>query len=72
MDLSGIPEPQMDWGSSNLPEAWLHFKDHVDLIFKYPLKDKRRTSALIYLCGLVSENEKYTKHGFLHRMKTKS
>ncbi|XP_052236866.1 uncharacterized protein LOC127848439 [Dreissena polymorpha] len=34
MDSSEIPEPKMDWGSSNLPKAWLHFKDHVDFNFK--------------------------------------
>ncbi|KAH3880336.1 hypothetical protein DPMN_004249 [Dreissena polymorpha] len=72
MDLSGIPEPKMDWGSSNLPEAWLHFKDHVDLISRVPSRiSQRRKSAHIYDCGLVREDKKYTKRGILHRMKTK-
>lgn len=33
MDLSGIPPPKMDWESTNLPEAWKKFQQHVDLIF---------------------------------------
>ncbi|KAH3782628.1 hypothetical protein DPMN_160547 [Dreissena polymorpha] len=63
----------MDWGSSNLSEAWLHFKDHEDLIFKGPLKNKsEEDKAHIYYCGLFRDDEKYTKHRIFHRTKTKS
>ena len=40
MDLSGIPPPKMDWESTNLPEAWKKFQQHVDLIFSGPLSEK--------------------------------
>jgi hypothetical protein len=40
MDLSAIPPPKMDWESTNLPEAWKKFQQHVDLIFSGPLSKK--------------------------------
>lgn len=26
----GVPTPRMDWDTSNLPDAWCHFKQHAD------------------------------------------
>jgi len=40
MDLTGIPTPNMNWDSTNLPEPWKKFRQHVDLIFGGPLADK--------------------------------
>ena len=49
MDLTGIPPPKMDWDSTNLPEAWKKFQQHVDLIFTGPLADKEESILCKYL-----------------------
>jgi len=49
MDLTGIPLPKMDWDSTNLPEAWKKFQQHVDLIFTGPLADKEESIVCKYL-----------------------
>ena len=42
MDYTGVQGPQMDWVSSNLPEAWQHFHQHVEVTFTGPLKSKTK------------------------------
>ena len=49
MDLSGIPNPSIDWNSSNLPEQWEQFQTHVELIFSGPLKAKSEEEKASYL-----------------------
>ncbi|MCG8047832.1 MAG: hypothetical protein JAY66_19445, partial [Candidatus Thiodiazotropha taylori] len=55
MDLSGIPQPHMDWESGNLPEAWKAFKQHVELVFNGPMKDKPEDVKVTYLLLWVGE-----------------
>ena len=40
MHFSGVPSPRMDWESKNLPDAWRKYKQHVELMFTGPLKDR--------------------------------
>ena len=49
MDLTGIPYPTIDFNSSNLPEAWSKFQQHVQLMFKGPLKAKSEDEQVSYL-----------------------
>ncbi|XP_060600522.1 uncharacterized protein K02A2.6-like [Ruditapes philippinarum] len=53
MNLSGIPQPQMDWTSTNLVEEFAKFQEHCELIFKGPLKDQEEdvhvTMLLLYM-----------------------
>ena len=49
MELTGIPTPHMDWESSNLPDAWKKFKQHVELIFKGPLSERGEVVKVQYL-----------------------
>ena len=39
----------MDWESTNLPEAWKKFQQHVDLIFSGPLSEKDENIKWKYL-----------------------
>ena len=39
----------MDWDSTNLPDAWKTFQQHVDLIFTGPLADKEEPILCKYL-----------------------
>lgn len=55
MDLTGIPTPKMDWDSTNLPEAWKKFQQHVQLIFDGPLKDKDEEIKCKYLLLWVGD-----------------
>ena len=55
MDLSGIPQPRMDWESGNLPEAWKAFKQHVELVFEGPIKEKPEEVKVTYLLLWVGE-----------------
>ena len=49
MDLSGIPTPHMDWESNNLVASWKKFKQHCELIFAGPLKQKSEEVKVTYL-----------------------
>ena len=49
MDLSGIPTPHMDWESTNLTVSWKKFKQHCELIFAGPLKQKSEEVKVTYL-----------------------
>ncbi|XP_060575603.1 uncharacterized protein LOC132733042 [Ruditapes philippinarum] len=53
MNLSGIPQPQMDWTSTNLVEEFAKFQEHCELVFKGPLKEQEEdvhvTMLLLYM-----------------------
>lgn len=49
MALSGIKPPELDWHSSNLPDAWKQFKQHTELIFSGPLKETDEEVQCTYL-----------------------
>ena len=49
MELSGIPQPKMDWESSNLPAEWKKFKQHVELILAGPLNKKEEAEKCTYV-----------------------
>ena len=55
MDLRDIPAPVMNWEATNLPEAWKNFHQHVDLIFRGPLKAKTEEEKVSYLLLWVGE-----------------
>ncbi|KAK7933266.1 hypothetical protein WMY93_004162 [Mugilogobius chulae] len=39
----------MDWDSSNLPDAWRRFKQHVELMFSGPLKERSEEQKCSFL-----------------------
>ena len=55
MDLSGVPQPNMDWESSHLPEAWKKFQQHVELVFSGPLNGNTEEVKCTYLLLWVGE-----------------
>ena len=55
MDLNGIPQPQMNWESTNLPETWKKFQQHVRLILDGPLGEKDEKVKITYLLLWVGE-----------------
>lgn len=40
MEAFGVPTPKMDWDSTILADAWRRFKQHAELMFTGPLKEK--------------------------------
>ena len=73
LSMESVPAPRMDWESGNIPEAWKKFKQHLELMFKGPLKSKSEAEKCAYLLiwigdkgrdvyntweGTVSEDEK--------------
>lgn len=46
--MEGIPQPQMNWGSTNLPDEWQKFEEHATLIFYGPLLEKREEQKVSY------------------------
>ena len=47
--LDLVPQPRMDSGSGNIPEAWKKFKHHLELIFKGLLVGKSAKERCAYL-----------------------
>ncbi|XP_026054529.1 uncharacterized protein K02A2.6-like [Carassius auratus] len=45
----------MDWDSVNLPDAWRRFRQHVQLMFAGPLRDKEEETMCSYLLLWVGE-----------------
>ena len=45
----------MDWESTNLPDAWRKFKQHVELMFTGPLKDRGEEDKCSYLLLWIGE-----------------
>ena len=54
MDFAGVPSPRMDWESTNLPDAWSKFKQHVELMFAGPLRE-REEEKFSYLLLCIGE-----------------
>ena len=54
MDLSGIPQPCLDWESSNLPETWKKIP-HVELVFNGPHKQKPEEVKCTYFLRWLGE-----------------
>ena len=54
--MDSVPQPRMDWESGNIPEAWKKFKQHLQLMFKGPLKGKSEEEKCAYLLLWVGEN----------------
>uniref|UniRef100_A0A674EBM2 Gypsy retrotransposon integrase-like protein 1 n=1 Tax=Salmo trutta TaxID=8032 RepID=A0A674EBM2_SALTR len=55
MDFSGVPSPRMDWESTNLPDAWRKYKQHVELMFTGPLKERGEEEKCSYLLLWIGE-----------------
>ena len=55
MATKGLEHPSMDWGSSNLAEAWKRFKVHCQLMFGGPLKSKSEEEHTNYLLIWIGE-----------------
>jgi hypothetical protein len=49
LNNGGIPPPQMNWVSTNVPDEWQKFEDHTKLIFNSPLLEKRKEQKVNYL-----------------------
>lgn len=45
----------MDWDSSNLPEAWRRFRQHAELMFTGPLREKEEADKCSYLLLWIGE-----------------
>lgn len=45
----------MDWDSTNLPEAWRRFKQHAELMFTGPLREKEEADKCSYLLLWIGE-----------------
>ena len=55
METAGVPMPRMDWDSSNLPDAWRKFRQHVELMFLGPLSAKKEEERCSYLLLWIGE-----------------
>lgn len=55
MDAAGVPAPRMDWQSTNLPDAWRKFKQHVELMFSGPFRHKDEMEKCSYLLLWIGE-----------------
>ena len=55
MENAGVPTPRMDWDSSNLPDAWRKFRQHVELMFSGPLSAKEEEEKCSYLLLWIGE-----------------
>lgn len=49
MDFAGVPMPQINWDSLDLPGEWKKFKQHAELMFSGPLKKKEEEEKCSYL-----------------------
>ena len=53
--MCGVSLPNMNWDSSNLPEAWDKFRRHTDLVFSGPLKSKTEEEKVSYFLLWVGD-----------------
>lgn len=49
----------MDWDSSNLPDAWRKFRQHVQLMFSGPLHAKDEEEKCSYLLLWIGVKGRY-------------
>ncbi|KAK0137209.1 hypothetical protein N1851_026595 [Merluccius polli] len=69
MEAFGVPTPRMDWESSNLPDAWRRFKQHAELMFTGPLKNKseeEQCSFLLLWIGDKGQDRRRSGESFEH------
>ena len=52
---SPLPNPTIDWGAPNLPEAWKKIKQLVDLMFNGPLLSKTEDVKVNYFLIWIGE-----------------
>lgn len=50
-----MPTPRMDWESTNLPDAWRKFRQHVELMLSGPLLAKTEPVKCSYLLLWIGE-----------------
>ncbi|KAJ8333874.1 hypothetical protein SKAU_G00411930 [Synaphobranchus kaupii] len=55
MGNTGVPTPRMDWDSTNLPDAWRKFRQHIELMFSGPLPAKEEEEKSSYLLLWIGE-----------------
>ncbi|XP_061588346.1 uncharacterized protein LOC133452753 [Cololabis saira] len=55
MESPGVSPPRMDWESSNLPDTWRKFRQHVELMFSGPLQAKKEEEKCSYFLLWVGE-----------------
>ncbi|KAJ8332653.1 hypothetical protein SKAU_G00424420 [Synaphobranchus kaupii] len=55
MENTGVPTPRMDWDSSNVPDAWRKFRQHIELMFSGPLRAKEEEGKCSYLLLWIGE-----------------
>ena len=53
--LSRIQPPQMDWNGSDLPTAFKSFKQYCQLIFDWPLNQKKEKVKATYIFLWIGE-----------------
>jgi hypothetical protein len=59
--MEGIPQPVMDWESTNLPEAWRKFEQHAHVIFSGPLESKKENEQCSYLLLWVRDMDSHSR-----------
>ena len=52
---ASVDTPQINWESNSLVETWKRFKQHAELMFSGPLKDKSEAEKCSYLLIWVGE-----------------
>ena len=55
MANASVDIPRINWESNNLVETWKRFKQHAELMFSGPLKDKSEAEKCSYLLIWVGE-----------------
>ena len=62
MELTGITQPAMAWGATNLPEQWKKLKWHVQLLFSGPLKEQSEEKKVSFLLLWVDHKGHDIRH----------
>ena len=61
--LAGVPIPNMDWGSQNLPEALRRFRRTCEYIFDGPMVEATEITKVQYLMLWVGEEGRDVRDG---------